>query len=145
MAASSLAHADRPFRGSVGLGSHVAITGPVDWGGVVNAEIFPGGSLGPLGLRLEYRTVESDAGVGWVTAGVGYEVGASRPRLVLELHADVGVTTEDPRPVAGAGVHTTLGQLGPLAVGLDSTAQLFVDGVDSALALGGSLTIRVVR
>jgi hypothetical protein len=140
---ASFAEPVRPLRVGVGVGGYSAITGPADWGPAAEAEVYPGGSLGRLGFRVEARGFEAiDAGI--VTAGVTYEVGASRPRLVLAIHADAGTSYgDDWRPVAGGGVHVNLFVLGPLGIGVDSTVMFVYDGVDSTLVLGTAGTLRL--
>jgi len=134
----------RPAHYGVGFGGYSAITGPSDRGLAAEAEVYPGGRFGRFGGRAEVRWFEGfDAG--FATAGVTFEAGASRPRLVLALHAELGLAFNDFRPVAGGGLHTQLFLIGPLAIGLDSTAVLLYDGIDSALILGTAATLRLAR
>lgn len=141
--AASFAEPSRPVRGGVGVGGYSAITGPADYGPAAEAELYPGGALGRLGFRVEARGFEA-IDDGMVAAGVTYEVGASRPRLVLAIHADAGTTYGDAwRPLVGGGVHVDLFLVGPLAIGADSTVTFVYDGVDSVLILGTALTARL--
>jgi hypothetical protein len=138
----------RPFRAALGLGGFAALTGPSDRGLVAVVELLPGGALGRLGGRLEARTLSgTDLADHAATAGVLFEAAAARPRLALYLHAELGYFRlgDDTGPLAGAGITTQLGLVGPLAVGLDSGATLFVAGAGSSLALASSLTLRLVR
>lgn len=119
---------DRPVHGSVSAGGTLLLTG--DDGSRQRAElefdIEPHSRFGGL---VAWRGFNSDRH-GLVTAGVIYEGGAARPRLALDLHADVGVDLDLHAPAAGGGVRTVLTIIGPLAVALDSGAYLVIDGVD---------------
>ncbi len=141
----AVAEPSRSMHYGVGVGGYAAITGPASWGPAVEMELSPAGAFGRSGARIELRGFEGwDAGL--LTAGLTYEVGASRPRLVLALHAEAGTTYgEEFCPAAGAGSQLQFFLAGPLAVGVDATATLIYDGVDSALALGTSLTLRNAR
>ncbi|MBA3460888.1 MAG: hypothetical protein H0T46_13045 [Deltaproteobacteria bacterium] len=95
------------------------------------------------GVLLAWRAFDEEHR-GLVTAGIEYEGAASRPRLVLDLHADVGFDVDSRRPLGGGGIRTTLMIIGPLALVLDAAAYLIVDGVDhtrlqlqSSTLLGG--------
>jgi hypothetical protein len=73
---------------------------------------------------------------------------ASRPRLVLSLHADVGATISDYDPVVGGGIETHFWiwpkRLGPLALVLDTTAHLVIDGAeDTRLVLAGATRLAI--
>lgn len=133
----------RPAHYGVGGGGYYAITGPSDTGLAAQAEVYPGGWFGRWGARAEARWFDSDSG--FATAGITFEAGASRPRLVMALHAELGVTFTDIRPVAGVGLHTQLFVIGPLALGLDSTFMFLYDGIDSSLVLGTAATLRLQR
>ena len=70
---------------------------------------------------------------------------ASRPRLVLDLHADVGADLDQRAPMLGGGVRTIIAIAGPLGVALDSGAYLVIDGVEHtrlALSTGAMLVAR---
>jgi hypothetical protein len=139
----AVAEPSRSMHYGVGLGGYAAITGPSDWGPAIEMELSPAGVFGRAGARIELRGFEAWED-GWITGGVTYEVGASRPRLVLSLHAEAGTTYGEVfRPVVGGGSQLQLFLLGPLAIGIDTTATLVYDGVDSALALGTSFTVRL--
>lgn len=146
------ASADRPWRGGIGAGGYLALTGPATTGVTAVAELLPGGHLGRWGGRMEARSLDDpqdgiDAGL--VMGGVTYEAGASRPRLAMALHAEVGAalsTGADPLPAVGAGLRTTLWIIGPLALAADSTATFVWDGVDgSELLLASGLTLGLAR
>jgi hypothetical protein len=148
--AAAEAGSERPWRGAVAAGGYLAITGPSALGALATAELFPGGAAGRFGVRLEARGFHAgglgdapDSGL--LTTGVIYEAAAARPRLTLALHAEAGVVVPDARAALGGGVRTQLWLVGPLALGLDTTATLIVDGLDSELALASALTLGLAR
>ena len=121
------AHADRGVHGSVGAGGSLLLTGG-------------GGDRGRLDVAIDVKPRSRFGGIvawrafdenhrGLVTAGVVYEGGAARPRLVLDLYAHVGFDLDAKAPLVGGGLRTTLAIIGPLGVVLDSGAQLVVDGL----------------
>jgi hypothetical protein len=59
-----------------------------------------------------------------------FEAAAARPRLVLDLHADLGADLDARAPLAGGGLRTTLQLVGPLGVVVDSGAYLVIDGIE---------------
>ena len=143
---------ERPWRGGVGAGGYLALTGPETTGVTACADLFPGGHLGRWGGRMEARSLDDPADgidAGLVMGGVTYEAGASRPRLSMALHAELGAAVArgaDPLPAAGAGIRTNLWLIGPLALAADSTATFVWDGVeDSELLLASSLTLGLAR
>ena len=81
------------------------------------------------GALLAWRAFD-DVRRGLVTAGLVYEAASARPRLVLDLYAAAGADLDEEAPVAGGGIRTTLMIYGPLAVVLDTSAHLVIDGVD---------------
>ena len=140
----------RPWRAGLGAGGFVAALGPVGSGLVADIAVKPGGGLGRFGLRAEGRTLDDDLadGIdgGLLLGGVVYEAAAARPRLVVDLHGDAGAALPDARLAVGGGATTQLWLAGPLAIGLDSSAHLVLDGVDGTeLVLAGALTVRVAR
>lgn len=153
VAAIGAAHADeakdkpapRPSHWGIGIGGFAAITGPADFGPAAEVEFYPGGSFGHYGLRGELRGFE-DLNNGFVTLGVAFEAGASRPTLQLALHADVGVTYGDAvKPVVAAGVQWQLWFKPPFGISLDSGGYMIIDGTDSSLALMSAFTLRIAR
>jgi hypothetical protein len=140
------AAAARPWRGSIGAGGYLALTGPSRRGALAVAELSPGWGGSRLGARVEARSLDPDgAESGMVTLGLTHQAAAARPRLALGLHAEAGLALPDPRPVAGGGVHTQLWVIGPLALGLDSTATLLLDGLDTELVLASAVLIELAR
>ena len=118
----------RRFHGSVGVGGALLLTG--DDGDRLRLEIAADAKLGGrYGALLAWRGIGDDLR-GLLTAGLVFEAGAARPRLVLDLHADLGADLDVRAPLAGGGIRTTLGIAGPLGVVLDSGAYLVIDGVD---------------
>lgn len=127
-ALAGLARADRPLHGSVGAGGALLTTGAE--GDRLRFEASVDLKLrSRYGLLLAWRAFDEDHH-GLVTAGLTYEGAAARPRLVLDLHADLGLDLDHGTPVAGGGIRTTLMIVGPTAVVLDATALLVLDGVD---------------
>lgn len=134
--------AERPVHWGLGGGGYLAITGSRRSGGLLEAELYPGGRLGRLGVRVESRGSGDDA-LGALAAGVTYEGAASRPRLQIAVYATAGATWSGD-PVLAAGAQTQLWIVGPLAVGLDGGAWLRIGGVDDAeLVLSSGLTLRL--
>lgn len=127
---SSSAHAERPFHGSAGVGGAFLLTG--DRGdrfrGELELDIKPRSRLGGL---LAWRAFDRELG-GLVLAGLVYEGAAARPRLVLDLHGEVGWDLDSDDPVVGGGLRTTLGVIGPLAVILDTGLFVALDGIDDS-------------
>ena len=147
---TAVAEPPRTWRGGIGAGGSVALLGPVTTGLVADAALKPGGIFGRLGARVEGRTLDEELedGIdgGLLLGGVVYEAAAARPRLVIDLHAEAGAALPDPRLAVGGGAITQLWLVGPLAIGLDSSAHLVLDGVDGTeLILAGALTVRVGR
>ena len=96
-------------------------------------------------MTLAWRAIEpreNDHHDGLVMAGILYEGAAARPRLVLDLHGDVGIDLDAKRPLVGGGIRTTLTVIGPIGVVLDSGAYLVIDGIDDTrLQLMGSTLV----
>lgn len=121
---------DRPFHGSVGAGSSLALTGA---GGDhfrydVSIDFKP---KSRYGVTLGWRQFDGDHR-GLLVAGIVYEGAAARPRLVLDLHADAGVDLARPAPLVAGGVRATLAVIGPLAIMFDLTGYVILDGVDDS-------------
>ncbi len=137
----------RPWGGGVGAAGYAALTGPARTGVAAVAVVYPGAWAGRLGARFEARTIGDDEAFdrGLFTAGLSYEAAAARPRLSLALHGEVGALAPAARVAAGGGVELQLWLIGPIALALDSTAHVIVDGLDSELVLAGSLGLRLAR
>lgn len=137
----------RPWAGSVGVGGYAALGGPAENGVAAVAALYPGAWAGRLGLRLEARSAGGRDRLerGFFAAGLAYEAAASRPRLSLALHGDIGGLAPDPLAALGGGVELQLWLLGPIALALGGAAHLIADGVDSELMLSGSLGVRLAR
>ncbi len=147
LVAQRQASADDAVRGvhvGVGVGGFVAATGPVTKGYAAEFDLYPGGKLGRFGTHITYKGFDGFAD-GLTTVGVAFEAGASRPKLVMALHAGVGVTFRQVHPVIEAGVQTQLTFFGPLGIGLGGSASLIYDGIDSSLVLSLSAVVRVGR
>ena len=67
---------------------------------------------------------------GFVTGGLVFEAGAARPRLVLDLVAELGVDLDQRAPIAGGALRTTIGVIGPLGVSAQLGAYGVIDGVE---------------
>lgn len=132
------AHADdRPVRGSAGAGGSLLLTGHGGdrFRGEVAIDLKPRSRFGGL---LAWRAFDQEHD-GIVMAGVVFEAAAARPRLVLDLHGEVGFDLDTRDPVLGGGLRTTVGIIGPLAVVLDTGLYIVVDGLeDSRIQLQSS-------
>ncbi|HEY1553663.1 MAG TPA: hypothetical protein VGF94_02455 [Kofleriaceae bacterium] len=133
---------DRAFRGSVSAGGTLLLTG--DAGdrqrGEVELDVEPWSRFGGA---IAWRGFDGTHD-GLVTAGIAYEAAASRPRLVLDLHGDIGLDLDERAPVVGGGVRTVLAVIGPVGVALDTGAYLVIDGVDHTrlqIATGAALAV----
>lgn len=128
--AASPAHADRPLHGSVGAGGSVLATGSQGdrWRLDLAVDFKP---RSRYGILLAWRAFDEDHH-GLVTAGLAFEGGAARPRLVVDLHADLGVDLDQHAPVIGGGIRATIGLIGPLGVVYDGGAYVIVDGFDDS-------------
>ncbi len=130
---------DRPLHGSVSAGGALLLTGAAGdrQRAEVEVDVEPYSRFGAL---VAWRHVDRSYN-GMITGGLVYEAGAARPRLVVDLHGDVGFDLDQHAPVVGGGLRTTLALLGPVGLALDSGAYLVIDGLDHsrfALALGGA-------
>jgi hypothetical protein len=145
-AAAAAARAEAPggrrIHGSAGAGGALLWTGG---GGdrarlEVAADVKLGGRFGALAA---WRALD-DARRGLVTAGLVFEAAAARPRLVLDLHADLGADLDARAPLAGGGIRTTLQLVGPLGLVFDAGAYLVLDGIErTRLQLQGSALVAV--
>ncbi len=138
-----VAHAGRGVHGSAGVGGSVVLTG--DQGDRMRLEVVV--ELKPrsrFGGVLAWRAFDDDHR-GLVMAGVVYEGAAARPRLVLDLHAELGADLDARRPLAGGGIRATLTIIGPLGLVLDTGAYLVLDGLDRSRLQLQSSTLLVAR
>ena len=130
----------RRVHGSVGAGGALLLTG--DGGDRLRGEVAADLKLGGrYGVLAAWRAFD-EGRRGLVTAGLVFEGAAARPRLVLDLHADLGVDLNARAPLAGGGIRTTLRIAGALGLVFDSGAYLVIDGLDrTRLQLQGSTLI----
>ncbi len=135
--------ADGPH-GTLTVGWLLAATGPLGVGGAADVEFFPGGPFGRYGAGIYYRG-DLSGQEGMITAGLTFEAGATRPKLVMSLHIAAGATYGPAHPALGGGVRAQLGVWGPLVVAGSATSHLVIDGVDSRLALAITLTAGMSR
>jgi hypothetical protein len=134
------AAADRAVHGSVGGGTSLLLTGHGDdrLRFELELDIKPASRFGG---HLAWRAFDGEHR-GLLLGGLVYEAGAARPRLVVDLHGDVGADLDVYAPVLGGGVRTTLTIWGPFGIALDSGAYLVIDGVeDTRLVIAGSASI----
>jgi len=130
------AAAARPIHGSIGGGGALVWVGEdgdhfrndlafdLKWrsryGGLVAWHAFDAASLGDGDHK------------GFLTAGLVYEGGAARPRLVLDLSVEAGFDLDQKAPVVGGGIRPTITIIGPVGVVLHTGAYLVIDGVDDS-------------
>ncbi|MDB4961420.1 MAG: hypothetical protein JWP01_1419 [Myxococcales bacterium] len=137
------AHAERGLHGGVGAGSTFVLSGSE--GDRFRYDVIV--DLKPrsrYGVVLAWRAFDQDRR-GLVTAGLVYEGAAARPRLVLDLHVDVGADLDRPAPLAGGGVRATLTVIGPLGVAFDLASYLVLDGIDDSRLQLQSNAVLVAR
>jgi hypothetical protein len=145
-AAAPPARADGPagrrFHGSAGAGGALLLTG----GRGDRARLDAAIDLklrGRFGVLAAWRALDQEHR-GLVTAGLVYEGAAARPRLVVDLHADLGADLDAGAPLAGGGIRTSLQIAGPLGVVVDAGAYLVIDGIErTRLQLQSSLLVAV--
>jgi len=138
--ASAPARADRPIHGSLGGGSALLVTGEGDkrFRYELELDIEPASRYGGL---VAWRGFDGDHR-GMLLGGLVFEGGAARPRLVVDLHADLGADLDQRAPVVGGGIRTTLTIYKLLGLALDGGAYLVIDGVDdSVLRIMGSTSL----
>jgi hypothetical protein len=145
--APGAARAERGLHGSAGAGGALLATGARgDRARGDRARIDAAVDVklrGRLGVLAAWRAWDREHR-GIVTAGAVYEAGAARPRLVLDLHADLGADLDARAPVAGGGLRATLAIAGPIGAVLDGCALLAIDGVEhTRLQLQGSALVAV--
>lgn len=143
-----LAAADgRPWHGSAGVGGSLLLAGAQGDRQRLDLAV----DLKPAsryGVSLAWRAIEprdTDHHDGLLLAGLIYEGAASRPRLVLDLHADVGIDLDQRRPVIGAGIRPTLTVIGPLGLVFDTGLYLVLDDLDHARLQLSSSTLLALR
>ncbi len=126
--AAAAAAAHRSFHGSIGGGGSFLLTG--DGGDRMRydlaLDVKPRSRFGGL---IAWRAFDQTH-KGLVTAGLVLEGAASRPRLVLDLHGDVGADLDAKRPLLGGGIRSTLMIIGPLGLVVDGGAFLVIDGIN---------------
>ncbi|MEJ7603198.1 MAG: hypothetical protein WKG01_35250 [Kofleriaceae bacterium] len=129
-ALAGTAHADRPVHGSAGIGgAFVAIGSRGDrLRGEAMLELKPRSRFGGL---LAWRTFDQTHD-GIVMAGVIFEAAAARPRLVIDLHGELGFDLDTRDPAVGGGIRTTLGVIGPLGVALDAGLYAMLDDLETS-------------
>ncbi len=134
------AHAERPLHGSLGFGGTLITTG--SRGDRLRLEAaFDLKLRSRYGFVVAWRAFDQDHH-GLVTAGLNFEGGASRPRLVIDMHVDLGVDLDHRAPLVGGGLRPTLGIVGPTALVFDAGAYLVIDGRDNTrLQLQSSLLL----
>ena len=122
--------AARPIHGSIGAGGALVLIG--DRGDRQRADVVldlkPRSRYGGI---VGWRAFDEDRR-GLVTAGLVFEGGAARPRLVLDLIVELGADLDQEAPLAGGGIRSTLTLLGPVGVALSTNAYLVLDGVDDS-------------
>lgn len=131
---------DRPLHGNASAGGALLLTGAGGdrQRGELSLDVEPYSRYGAV---VAWRHFDRGHH-GLVTAGLVYEGGAARPRIVVDLHADAGVDLDQRAPVVGGGLHTIIALIGPLGVGLDTGGYLVVDGVSHtrlAIATGAAI------
>ncbi len=140
---TTTAYAERPVHGSAGIGAPLLLTAHDDNRLRLELEldIEPASRYGGF---VAWRGFD-DIAHGMLLGGLIFEAAAARPRLVVDMHADVGADLDQKAPVVGGGLRTTLTIWGPFGLALDTGAYLVIDGVDDTrLRLMGS-TSAVVR
>jgi hypothetical protein len=116
------------LHGSVGAGGALLFTG--DGGDRLRTEVAADLKLGGrYGVLAAWRAAD-DRHRGLAIAGLVFEGAAARPRLVLDLHAGLGVDLDAWAPLAGGGLRATLRIVDVLGVVFDSGAYLVIDGFD---------------
>jgi hypothetical protein len=136
----------QPWHAAAGVGASLLLTGAGGDATRFDAALsfqFPNSRLGILAAGRAFDDKPRDA---LLTAGVEYQAAASRPRLVLTLYADLGVSTADPHAVAGLGTRTILRLIGPLSIIADTGFHLVLAGLsDTTLVIGSTLLLGISR
>ncbi len=117
----------RPLHGSAGLGGTFVVTG--SQGDRTRADVAidlkPWSRFGGIAAWRAFDVERR----GLLLVGLVYEAGAARPRLVLDLIAQVGADLDAEAPVVGGSIRTTLSIIGPLGIALETGAYLVYDGI----------------
>ena len=142
LSATSVLHAEPRFHGSAGAGGALLLTG--DRGDRNRFEASLDLERGRYGGLLALRGFDTDHH-GLLTAGLVFEAGAARPRLVVDLHADLGADLDQEAPVVGGGIRTVIAIVGPLGVALDTGAYLVIDGFDDTRLVISTSAAGVLR
>ncbi|HTR54046.1 MAG TPA: hypothetical protein VMJ10_25305 [Kofleriaceae bacterium] len=133
---------NRPLHGSASAGGTLLLAG--DGGDRQRAELeLDVEPWSRFGAVVAWRGFDRDH-AGLVTAGIAYEAAASRPRLVVDLHGDLGLDADLRAPAVGGGIRAVIEVIGPLGVALDTGTYLVIDGVDRTrlqLAAGAALCL----
>lgn len=142
-AAADEARASRAVHGSIGGGASLLLTGHGDdrLRYELELDFKPASRFGGL---VAWRGFD-DEHDGLLLAGVVYEAGAARPRLVLDLHGDVGADLDARAPVVGGGVRTTLAIWSVIGLAFDAGGYLVIDGVDDTRLVISTSTSLVIR
>jgi hypothetical protein len=139
------AHADRPLHGSVAAGGTLVLAGSDGdrLRNEISADIKPWSRYGVIASWRAFDEASLGDGThdGMLTAGIVFEAGAARPRLVLDLVGEVGWDLDQDAPLAGAGIRNTIGVIGPLAVVLQSSLYLVIDGDDTRVHVQGNALV----
>lgn len=132
--------ADRPIHGSLGGGSALLWTAADDKR--LRYELaFDIEPYSRYGAHVAWRGFNGDYR-GMVLGGIVFEPAAARPRLVVDMHGDVGADLDQRAPVIGGGIRTTLTIYKLVGIALDGGAYLVIDGVDDIrLRLMGSTSL----
>lgn len=137
------ARTERSVHGSVGGGGSLLLTGEQGDRWRVDAAI----DVKPwhrYGILLAARAFD-ESRQGLVLGGVIFEAASARPRLVLDLHASLGLDLEARAPAGGGGIRTTLTIYKLLGIAFDLGAYLVIDGFDETRLQIQSTTALVVR
>jgi len=133
----------RRYHGSLGAGGALLLTG--DGGDRLRRDVAADVKLaGRYGVLAAWRAADADHR-GLLIAGLVFEGAAARPRLVIDLHADLGADLDARAPLVGGGIRTTLQLAGPLGVVFDGGAHLVIDGIDGTRLQIAGTTLLALR
>ena len=107
-------------------------------------ELLPGGRAGRIGGIALLQTSQR-GGRGLAALGVIYEAAASRPRLWLELHAELGACWDDARVSGGGGVITHLALWGLVGMVVDTGLRAVYAGTDTEVVLSTTLLLVIAH